>query len=581
MYVEASHLPTKDASLLQLSVKALSTGSALSGIYIVPRIDGPFIHITQRIPSLTSIGSDVNSTLCCTNEQYCIVNSTWGVQCCALGSTCRSRCDTSHYFANTTMAVTTTLAVVTVENAAAETLTSSKTTTTFTTSSVCSPRSCTSTHYLCASSFGGGCCPYGFDCASSGQCIGTSSTLSASSSTSSVSPLVTPLPSGCSAQGQTLCTAGAEISGSGCCDAGYACITVSLSLMCSPTPTSSVSSATATAPGNVTVDHASGNSSLSTGAKAGIAIGVIVAAAVGIGGLTWLCIKRRRDGRSTTTGNEMRSLPPNDNNTPRAGAAGAYSDGPGRPHFGSSGRNMSEPSGYAPSSTQVSRDYFGSGPYSDHHGSIAPYNNDDDNYGAKNNRTWESVAATAGTPLANEQGYYYQGYHHLLRDDQQIQQQQQQVPHGPAAVLTPVEIGHGGSVKRGPAKMIPTGAGSSDISSSNNNDDDSRRRGYSHAGSDGAHSELADTSSAPRRGGRNPSYGGQGGGGGVGSGGTGVRHSIAGRFELHGSEAGGGTGTVGTYLPQPFPTPGSEMSEFGTPSPLSREGEQQHPRRDV
>lgn len=327
--------------------------------------------------------------------------------------------------------------------------------------------------------------------------------------------------------------------------------------MCSATPTSSSSStflATPTGSG-VTVEHLHGSGGLSTGAKAGIAVGVIVAAAVVIGGLTWLCIRRRRSGRSTTTGNEMRSVPPNENNTPGAAVAGAYSDGAGgRPQYGAGGRNLSE-SGYAPSSTQIRSDYF-SGPYSDHRESnIGPVDD------GANNNTWESAAATAGTPLAHEQEYYH-GY-----QDEPPQQQQRDTPHGPDDVLAPVEIGHGGSVKGRPKMM---GGAGSDISN--------RGRGYSQAGSDGGHSELADTSggvaAAARAGpgGRNPSY--QEGRGGV-------RDSIAGRFELYGSEtamhdaaAGGG------YLPQPFPTPGSEMSEFATPSPMSRE-EEQHPRRDV
>lgn len=495
----------------------------------------------------------MNSTLCCSNSQYCIVNATWGVQCCELGSTCGSRCDASHYFANTTKAVTTTLSF-TLESAT-KTLTSLETTTTVTASSVCSPRSCTSTQYLCASSFGGGCCPYGYDCASGGNCIGTSTTESASTSTS-VSALVSPLPSGCTVQGQTRCTAGAGISGSGCCDAGYACVTASASLMCSATPTSSSGITTATAPGNVTVEHTSSGSGLSTGAKAGVAVGVILAAALIIGVLTWFCIRRRRrGGRSTITGNEMRSVPPDDNNTP---AAGVYSGGGGgvRPNgVGAAGRNLSE-SGYAPSSTQVSRDYL-SGPYSDRHPSIAPYHDEGD----ANNNTWESAAATAGTP-AHEQ--------HPPRD---------MALHGPDDVLAPIEMGHGGSSRARP-QLGGRMAGAAGSETTTN-----RGRGYSHTGSDGSHSELADTAVARAQGdGRHPSYQGGSGAGGGGGGGK-VRDSIAGRFELYGGEtppAGtGGGGTAGTgVLPQPLPTPGSELSEFGTPSPMSRE-EEQHPRREV
>lgn len=452
----------------------------------------------------------MNSTLCCSNDQYCIVNATWGVQCCALDSTCGVDCPANFYLTNITKIVTETVTVESVTASATTTTTSVATE--ITTLSACTERKCSSTNYLCASSFGAGCCPYGFNCASSGQCIGM---VSSASSSSSISALVSPVPSGCSVQGQTLCTAGAGISGSGCCDAGFACVTYSASLMCSETTASSSSvAATATAPGNVTVEHKDG--SLSTGAKAGIAVGVIALAAVLIGGLTWLCIRRRRragrggrSGQSTTTRNEMRSIPPNDGEIPgeRIGGGGGR-----RPQ-----QNVSE-SGYVPSLTQYSRDYY-SGPYTDHVALDRDGANDNTNDDI-NNHTWESAAATMGTP-AREQF-----------------EQRETTRREPDDVSVPVEMG-------------------SDISNS-------RPRGYSQAGSsDGGHSELADTSAAATAAAaRNGSS-------------RRVRDSIARRFELYGNDRAGATG--GSILPQPLPTPGSEMSEFGTPSPMSRD--EDHPKR--
>lgn len=491
------------------------------------------------------------------------------MQCCALGSTCGSACDTSQYLVNVTTTTTLTTTPTSSPSAAA-------TTTTVETLLGCAPRQCTSTNYLCPSSLGGACCAYGSDCASSGQCIGPSST--SSSSTSTASALVSPVPSGCSAQGQTLCTAGPGVSGSGCCDAGYACTTYSSSLMCSPAPSTSPPP-TATASGVTVVHHHNGPGGLSAGAKAGVAIGVIVGAGLVIGALTWLCLRRRRGGRGSTTtgGNEMRSVPPNHANTP-----GVHSDDDGgiRPYGPGSGPHMSESGGYAPSSTQFSRgggvggDYFGPGPgfaaYNNNHntsnnhphhagGGEDGVNNNNNN----NNNTWESAAATAGTPSHEQQQYHnllFNHHHHQPTDD----------------AAAPVEIGHGGSIKRpGPGPH-----------STKSGDPTTTARGYSHAGSDGSHSELADTSGNYTTTTYTTSSDPQPTTTTTGRTGGGVRDSIAGRFELYGSDSspgagggggvggGGGQGQVGV-LPQPFPTPGSEMSEFGTPSPMSREEQQQ------
>lgn len=135
---------------------------------------------------------------------------------------------------------------------------------------------------------------------------------------------------------------------------------------------------------------------------------------------------------------------------------------------------------------------------------------------------------------------------------------------------------------------------------------------------DGSQSELADTSTSQLASGGSLSHRHEAGGGG---GGGGVRDSIAGRFELYGGDVGGmmvgggGSGAsmgaasssrevfhdapesrftlgggggaggvgvgVGADLPQPLPTPGSERSEFATPSPMSREEPEHMPRREL
>lgn len=110
---------------------------------------------------------------------------------------------------------------------------------------------------------------------------------------------------------------------------------------------------------------------------------------------------------------------------------------------------------------------------------------------------------------------------------------------------------------------------------------------------DGSQSELADTSSANlARGGSLARHEAAA---------SSVRDSIAGRFELYGGDApaspGARSGDADVYhdapegrtgvggssglLPQPLPTPGSEMSEFATPSPMSREEPELQPRGEV
>ncbi|KAK7737921.1 hypothetical protein SLS53_006299 [Cytospora paraplurivora] len=326
-----------------------------------------------------------------------------------------------------------------------------------------------------------------------------------------------------------------DCAGGGCCDSGYSCTVVSSTPMCAKASSASTATNTAipTASG-VTVEHIP-SSGLSTGAKAGIAVGVIVGAALITGVLTWLCIRRRRrTGRSTTTGQELDSgvgapRGPNAN-----GGAHAYPDGgPLGPQ-----QHMSEAGeyGYAPSSTQVSyssraapgplpglaSDYFGAaaarGPYTDRDGEQAT--------------TPEYLAR----PVRGEG----------------------QSPHGPDDVVGPVEIGAGGSVKR-------------------ERDGFGRPRLPSHAGSSEG-SELDGIMVGPNR---RPSQQQQQQQQQAHQQATPVRESIAERFELYGSEAVPVRGARDRdanrqRAPQPLATPGSEVtaSELGTPSPMSHEEQQ-------
>lgn len=308
-----------------------------------------------------------------------MVNSTtWDVQCCAFGSVCDSPCDETEYLVNYTSTIT------------------SGTSTSTSIGYGCAPRACTSTNYLCAEEFGGGCCPFGATCASDKQC------LSPSTISTPIKTVASEIPVGCTAATQHSC---ASSLGGGCCaDTEVCTIVSSTSTVCSSTGLATAT-ASPTPSGVTTVHQDSGG--ISTGAKAGIAIGIVVVAAIIIGALTWWCIRRRRDDRSrrqSTAGGsrnlEMQSA---------SGAGGLH------PYSAHSGPHMSE--GRA-SSTQMSRpgplrglssEYFGpdaeTGPYTDH--------------------------STATTPPS-----FFMS--RAVPSD----------PHGPDDIAVPVEIGHGGSVKR-------------------------------------------------------------------------------------------------------------------------------------
>lgn len=404
------------------------------------------------------------------------------------------------------------------------------------TAAVCIGRPCQSTHYLCPESMGGACCAYGQDCASSSQCLdfGAATT---STSTAMGPTVATMIPSGCSRQGDSPCSVGGVgiASTAGCCGAGYTCAITSSSAFCTRAPSSSTSSGPIPTGSGITVVPQSRG--LSAGAKAGIAVGVVIAAAIVIGAATWFCIRRRRSGRSTTTGNEMDSGingagPGTGGRGGGLAAAGRYEsdDGGLRPYGPSSGPHMSEVDGYAASSggggplQGLTNDYFGPAAAS------GPYTTPPEHYAAGGSMGPGTSPDYLARPVRGDGG----------------------TPHGPDDIASAVEIGSGkrdeeekgvggGGVFR---PKLPSDHGSnegSELDASDNNVLAARRR---------------------QQGASPP-----------------VRDSIAGRFELYGTDvpAGGGVAAVDRRAPRPLGTPGSELSasELETPSPMSHEEQQQ------
>jgi hypothetical protein len=143
----------------------------------------------------------------------------------------------------------------------------------------CCGRKCAgSSQYLCASDLGGACCGFGSECHAGGACVNTVAP--------SHSPALTPVAEGCTTS-QYQCD-----DGQGCCDNDQVCTEVSNTGYCAAgTPTPSGADL-------VDADDVDGGGDgLSEGAKAGIGVGVVVGASIIIGGLTWLCLRKRRDRR--------------------------------------------------------------------------------------------------------------------------------------------------------------------------------------------------------------------------------------------------------------------------------------------
>ncbi|KAK4104303.1 hypothetical protein N658DRAFT_444292 [Parathielavia hyrcaniae] len=280
------------------------------------------------------------ASICCPNNQYCIINprtTTLGA-CCHLGATCDSPCPEYQFQCATTL-----------------TLTAAGTTTT-TTSPACCNRTCPQTSmFQCPPSLGGGCCAYGARCATGGQCLLVVAPTTSSSSAMSLS--VTPPPPGCST-GQISCAA---TLGGGCCAATQSCTLVSGRAHCAATPAPEPTEGEGV---SVVDADAGAGGSLSPGATAGVAVGVVVACGLVIGAVTWWCLRRRRRRMGMGEGEGYSS---SGSRSRPAGVVGLVVGGSG-------GREMSDAnsdvvSGSGGRLAGLTHDYFGPapgmGPYSE------------------------------------------------------------------------------------------------------------------------------------------------------------------------------------------------------------------------
>ncbi|KAK4195631.1 hypothetical protein QBC40DRAFT_18828 [Triangularia verruculosa] len=350
---------------------------------------------------------------CCPNNQYCIVNVTNPSEaaCCRIGSTCDSPCSADKY-----------LCLVTVNQTTSNTPFA-------TASSACCNRRCPRvSYYGCPLDFGGACCPHGQTCGTSSLCLATIPP--------STSPLLTPVPSGCT-RGQITC---ASSLGGGCCPDTLACSQSDGAAVCAMTtvvPTGSDIS-------SVDRNEANHSNDLSVGAKAGIAVGVVIAAGILIGLATWFWHRKRKQQR-TVAGT----------------ATSASGAGAGIPRIiGTDDGRGGVPtasevqSGRVPFGTQ---EYYGPeaqpGPYSD----PSPDNNQyyPNGYGSPNPQSasttpgidqqayFPSMMSPIPAPSANFGG---QGVPHL--------------PENPGEIQRPVEIADGGVRRQATTATGVTGIGS-------------------------------------------------------------------------------------------------------------------------
>ncbi|KAI1408476.1 hypothetical protein F5Y13DRAFT_109908 [Hypoxylon sp. FL1857] len=271
---------------------------------------------------------------CCSNDQYCYVGDDWIASCCGLGTTCGSCPAQTLQYCNSTVTSTSTIATSGTVTAVEQTSVTTG----------CCSKPCNISSFLCQAGFGseagvGPCCPYGASCATGGSCAYPAS--------STISTIVTPVPSGCTTS-QISCP-----TGGGCCNIGSTCVESTIS----------GTQVTGLCAANLTVVETGG---LSEGARVGIGVGVAVGAAIVIGAITWFWITRRRKARSQGT------------------LAGSGADGqPGRmdelsqpfvpPTYGANTDIASPSSGMGarprPHETGLAYDYYGPdaipGPYTD------------------------------------------------------------------------------------------------------------------------------------------------------------------------------------------------------------------------
>lgn len=214
------------------------------------------------------LGSDINSTLCCSNTDYCIFNAvTFEPQCCELGSYCGSVCrEDTYYSASTTTG--TADGTVTTETVIA-----------------CVSRPCTSTNYLCPESMGGHCCPFGQDCASSGRCLQSETASAMSVCTSDL------FSCGMASQEARCCPTGAVCTSAS--QSGYYCLSTVSTQTARPTSISATASATADQ-SNRKDDFA-----LKVGLGVGIPGGIIAIAVISFAWRVRRAKKQRSQGPAT------------------------------------------------------------------------------------------------------------------------------------------------------------------------------------------------------------------------------------------------------------------------------------------
>ena len=231
--------------------------------------------------------SPKGAEFCCPDDRYCFMNRDMQVKCCALGNVCSDQtpCTNGENYCLNTKTVTTTItgppdSAATATGTDSERAPGSTILVTQTEEPACCNRPCGTASFGCADYFGGQCCPLGSHCGTSGRCL--------TDVTSTPPPVAHPIPSGCTATWQFACP---KDEGGGCCDIGQTCTT---GRMCdgvrAPTITASDGS----------LIEAEGDGGLSTGAKAGIGIGVTAGAAALIGALTFWCLRRRRSAASAS-----------------------------------------------------------------------------------------------------------------------------------------------------------------------------------------------------------------------------------------------------------------------------------------
>jgi hypothetical protein len=215
--------------------------------------------------------------MCCENDRYCYLDKNWQPKCCSLGNKCDdSNCGDEQLYCNTTLTVTTHLGTATTGTPTVRV--------DYTTSSACCQRACGASSFSCESEFGGQCCPYGFKCASTSQCIADP----VPSTSTFVSTIVPEIPAGCTTS-QISCAA---TDGGGCCGVGSFCTFQSVahatSKVCAPNST-------------FADGDGGGSTALSSSARVGVGVGVALGAAIIIAAVTWLCIRRRRRHKNTNS----------------------------------------------------------------------------------------------------------------------------------------------------------------------------------------------------------------------------------------------------------------------------------------